>query len=143
MTTNGYIASAARVKIGSILINASDIISADLQRSYGSTEVTGLGDANGVHVTNVAQATFVVNGYWQSGSAASGSSLRQAIEAVTAQADRSDTIIFYPDGSGSGSLTQTFTGVLTDFQGPTASNTEFAACNATFTVSGAITSGSA
>ena len=63
----GYIASAARVKIGNITVTANDIISFDLPRNFGSTEVTGLGDTDGVHATNVAQATFSINGYWASG----------------------------------------------------------------------------
>ena len=143
MANAGFIASAARVKIGSITVTANDIIGMEFSRTFGSTEVTGLGDAVGVHVTNVGQATFSVNGYWSSGSSAAASSLRAALEAVLAQADRTDTIVYYPQGTTSGNHTLTFDGVLTDFSGPSASNTDFAALNATFTVTGAITSGSA
>lgn len=140
--SNGYVLSGARLKVGSTLITASDIISIELSRDFGTVQTTGLSETEHTHVTTVGDGTLVVNGYWTSGSAAPANSLRAAIESVTAQADRKDTLTLYPDGITSGNQTLAFDALLTNVTGPTAANDAFGALNATFQKTGVVTSGS-
>lgn len=139
--SNGIVLSGARFKIGSTLITAADIISIGLSKSFATATTTGLGEANNVYLTTVGDADITLNGFYTSGSVGATNSLRAAVVAVEAQADRSDTFAYYPSGITSGNHMYTGTLVLTGIS-EEASNDAFAPYNATFKVSGAITSGS-